>query len=358
MTKTKHIITILVAFLFICFTGSAEKAYADQNQYKVGTSSLNVRVEPSINADVIGSLPNGTSVQVLDVKYDWAKIHYGGGIGWIASYFLTQSTSEGITSDGATSVTVAADGVRLRSGPGTDFSILGFAANGDTYPLIEESGQWKHVRLHNGKTAWIANWLVSSTANAAPQTNTKNTINKTGTLAGQTIILDAGHGGYDPGAIGIGNIFEKELTLSTAHLVKEKLKNAGAEVIMTRSADQYVHVNERVDLSRAFPSGVFISIHYNAHESAAAKGVSTYYYHPSDRGLSTEIQQQLAAQTGLQNDGVQFGDFYVLRNNNRHSLLLELGFITNLHDYNKIQTQNYQHQVANSITQGLINYFN
>lgn len=363
MNKITINTTLFLAVILICFSYSSQKTFANQASYKVGASSLNVRIKPAIDAEVIGSLSNGTLVKVLDVEYDWAKIEYNGQTGWIASHFLFQSSSfEGTTiqDSSSTFVTVAADGVRLRSGPGTGFSIIGYTTYGDKFKLIESNGEWQRVRLDNGKSAWIAGWLVTTSAQAASQESTPQQvaakINEA--LTGQTIIIDAGHGGQDPGAIGIGGVFEKEYTLRTAQLVVEKLKNAGAHVIMTRSSDEYINVNKRVDISRSYPSSVFISIHYNAHENATAKGIGTYYYHHSDKEISSAIQNQLISLTLLQDDGVQFGDFYVLRNNHQHSLLLELGFITNQHDLSAIKTQNYQHQVANAITEGLINYFN
>ncbi|MEK3889035.1 N-acetylmuramoyl-L-alanine amidase [Bacillus sp. FSL K6-3431] len=366
MNKIKTSTTFLLAVLLIWFSCSTGKVYANEGSYQVGASSLNIRTEPDQDAEVIVSLPKGTIVHVSEIKYGWAKVDYRGKTGWIASQYLFQSISAGgekIAISSAKSVTVAADGVRLRSGPGTAFSIVGYTSYGESFEVIETSGQWQRIRLDNGQTAWLASWLATtSSTSASPvkangqakQTNVK----KDGSLTGKTIVIDAGHGGYDPGAIGIEGIFEKEYTLRTARLVVDKLKSAGAQVILTRSGDEYLNVSKRVDISRAYPSSVFISLHYNAHENATAQGISTYYYHGSDKAISSAIQKQLVGQTSLRNAGVRFGDFYVLRNNHQHSLLLELGFITNQYDFSTIRTQNYQHQVADAITQGLINYFN
>ncbi|MBS4207482.1 N-acetylmuramoyl-L-alanine amidase [Bacillus sp. FJAT-50079] len=361
MTKGNTLSIFLFGIIFLLYFSSYEEAYASDT-YKIGASSLNVRTEPSIYADVIASLPRGTTVHVSEIKYDWAKIEFSGQTGWIAAYYLYQESGQAAVQPISTSteVTVNANGVRLRSGPSTEFTIIGYATYGETFQLIETAGQWQHIRMKNGKSAWIAGWLVSNSASStllSASPHSTKSVNNSGSLAGQTIIIDAGHGGYDPGAIGIGGILEKTLTLSMAHLLTEKLRNAGADVIMTRTRDRHLHVSERVNLSQSFPNSVFISIHYNAHENKGANGVKTYYYHPADRDLTTSIHQQLVAQSTLKNGGVQFGDFYVLRNNHNQSILLELGFITNQHDIQIIQTQNFQQSVAESIVQGLINYF-
>ncbi|MBO1006014.1 N-acetylmuramoyl-L-alanine amidase [Pseudogracilibacillus auburnensis] len=83
---------------------------------------------------------------------------------------------------------------------------------------------------------------------------------------------------------------------------------------------------------------------------------STFYYHPTDKKLSIAIQDQLAKQTPLRNNGVRYGDYFVLRNNHQQSILIELGFITTPNELNAIQSESYQNQVADSIVQGLINY--
>ncbi|MBS4177927.1 N-acetylmuramoyl-L-alanine amidase [Lederbergia citrea] len=362
--KQKLWITAFLLILVLVLSSFSSQGVYARETYNVGTSSLNVRTEPSLDAQVIGSLPNGATVNVLEIKYDWAKVQYNGQTGWIASYFLTQQSAAGGTEISDSAVTVAANGVRLRSGPGTEHSIIGYTTYGNRFQLIDRVNDWLQVRTHNGETAWIADWLVSSATASTTSTvpiqkkSPPAAAHKNGTLAGRTVVLDAGHGGYDPGAIGIGGIFEKDLTMRTAQIVATKLKQAGAEVIMTRAGDRHLNLQERVHISRSFPSSVFLSIHYNAHANPGAKGMATFYYHNSDKELSLAIQNQLAQQTSLQNAGAQHGDFYVLRNNDPLSVLIELGFITNPYDMAEIQSLNYQHQVAESITQGLIDYFN
>ncbi|MCJ8007935.1 N-acetylmuramoyl-L-alanine amidase [Lederbergia wuyishanensis] len=338
----------LLSIVFLLFLGTVKNAYAN-GDYEVGASSLNVREEPTKHSKVIGTLPRGTAVDVLEIQYDWAKIKYNGKTGWIASYFLYKTTNS--TNKIESLVSVVANGVHLRSGPGTNHPIIGYTKSGDTFSLIETKGDWKRIRLKNGKSAWIAGWLVSS------QQESIKISNSAGDLRGKTIIIDAGHGGYDPGAIGIGGLLEKDINYQTSQMVKKKLVQAGANVIMTRVDDRYVGLQERVNISQGFPASVFISIHHNAHKNLGAKGINTFYYQPTDKNLAFAIQEQLNKQTPLNNNGVQIGDYYVLRNNHPQSILLELGFLTNANDLGTIQSYQFQEQVANSIVQGLQNYF-
>ncbi|MBS4218951.1 N-acetylmuramoyl-L-alanine amidase [Bacillus sp. FJAT-49711] len=346
MIQIRRFVFIFVVFLLFCGTVEDVKAESD---YKVGTNSLNVRAEPSLTSAVIGTLPSGTEVNVLDIQFDWAKINYHGKTGWIASHFLVGGST--YDTKKASLVSVAADGVRLRSGPGTSYPIAGYTTYGDTFTLIETKGDWKRVRLSNGNTAWIAGWFVSSNQESMKIAKSPET------LRGKTIILDAGHGGYDPGAIGIGGFLEKDFNFNTAQRVKNKLIQAGAQVIMTRSDDRYVGLQDRVMMSQAYPSSVFISLHHNAHKNSGASGINSFYYYPADKNLTVAIQDQLNKQTPMKINSVQFGDYYVLRNNHPQSILLELGFITNMNDMSVIQNNQYQEQVAESIVQGLQNYF-
>ena len=183
-------------------------------------------------------------------------------------------------------------------------------------------------------------------------------MNTGGSLDGKTVILDAGHGGIDPGSIALNGMFEKTYTLNTTLKIATKLEEAGAKVIFTRADDRYLTLDRRAEVSNAFPYSVFISVHYNSSLSQTANGISTFYYHNEDENLASTVQSQLISTTGLKNRGVNFGNYFVLRNNHLQSILVELGFITNQNDLNSITTDSYQAQVADAITQGLINYFN
>ena len=192
----------------------------------------------------------------------------------------------------------------------------------------------------------------------------------------KVVYLDAGHGGYDPGASYFG-ISEKSLTLAIQSRVKAKLESEGYQVVTTRTSDTYVDLTDRSRAANASESDIFVSIHINASESSAAQGIETYYYQPyaeypsrinatyhanptrlsmSDT-LANAIQSSLINATGAQNQGVKRQTFAVLRETTAPAVLLELGFLSNPQEAARLNTSAYQETLANAIVAGIKRYY-
>ena len=190
------------------------------------------------------------------------------------------------------------------------------------------------------------------------------------------VYLDAGHGGYDPGASYFG-ISEKSLTLAIQSRVKAKLESEGYQVVTTRTSDTYVDLTDRSRAANASESDIFVSIHINASGSSAAQGIETYYYQPyaeypsrinatyhanptrlsmSDT-LANAIQSSLINATGAQNQGVKRQTFAVLRETTAPAVLLELGFLSNPQEAARLSTSAYQETLANAIVAGIKRYY-
>ena len=190
------------------------------------------------------------------------------------------------------------------------------------------------------------------------------------------VYLDAGHGGYDPGASYFG-IAEKSLTLAIQSRVKAKLEAEGYRVVTTRTSDTYVDLTDRSRAANASESDIFVSIHINASGSSAAQGIETYYYQPyaeypsrinatyhanptrlsmSDT-LANAIQSSLINATGAQNQGVKRQTFAVLRETTAPAVLLELGFLSNPQEAARLNTSSYQETLANAIVAGIKRYY-
>ena len=190
------------------------------------------------------------------------------------------------------------------------------------------------------------------------------------------VYLDAGHGGYDPGASYFG-ISEKSLTLAIQSRVKGKLESEGYQVVTTRTSDTYVDLTDRSRAANASESDIFVSIHINASGSSAAQGIETYYYQPfaeypsrinatyhanptrlsmSDT-LANAIQSSLINATGAQNQGVKRQTFAVLRETTAPAVLLELGFLSNPQEAARLNTYAYQETLANAIVAGIKRYY-
>ncbi|GAB3792653.1 N-acetylmuramoyl-L-alanine amidase [Virgibacillus kimchii] len=372
----------VLLLLFLAFHQPVTSTAESGSVYEVGDIKLNVRAEPSKQADVIGQLEKGNRVQIFEERYGWGKTYYGGEEAWIASYYVTPVTDSGEEIDANTldeenSITVTAAGVHIRSGPGTNHSIIGFTSTGDTYSLIESAGDWHKVTLEDGSSGWIAGWLTDSDATkeaaienneeevaAEDTTEAEETESQTAgvsttnqSLSGYNIVIDPGHGGKDPGATA-GDINEKDLAAQTADHVAEKLRNEGATVISTRSGDYYVSLDERVRISQDYNTHAFISLHYDAFSVIAVNGVSTYFHSSADRELAGAIQPSLSSELPLYNRGVMQGNYRVLRHNPAPSVILELGFMSNPNDLAVIQTEDYQRRVAEAVADGLKDYLN
>lgn len=192
----------------------------------------------------------------------------------------------------------------------------------------------------------------------------------------KVVYLDAGHGGSDSGAY-YYNTAEKTLNLSMQKLIKAKLEAAGYTVVTTRTDDTYVGLTERSQKVNASASDIFISIHFNASTSAAASGIETYYYqyypeypakintkyhNTSERinrsaTLANAIQSATVSSAGAKNNGVQRNTFAVLRETTAPSVLLELGYMSNAAESQKIKTSAYQEKLANGIVSGILAYY-
>ncbi|WP_093045032.1 N-acetylmuramoyl-L-alanine amidase [Thalassobacillus cyri] len=342
-------IGLFLFFLTLLFQFSIISAGAHESgNYEVGATSLNVRSSPTMNAEVIGSYPNGEIIHVKDIKYGWAKVSYEGVTGWVASQYLFKTGSSG--SQHTSQVTVGVDVANIRTGPSTDYKVITQATDEDVFPKLGESNGWVKIQLENGKHGWIAGWLVYASRE-------KEQISER-PLEGINIVLDAGHGGFDPGAIAVDGTPEKVFTLPTTERIAESMRNAGATVILTREKDRYLALEERVRISEAYYTHAFISVHYNASYYPSARGISTYYYQePKGRNLASDIQARLNSTTSLQNDGIRHGNFHVLRENIGDAVLVELGFISNPHELKVVKSSDYQQSVAKAITQGVINHF-
>lgn len=303
----------------------------------VNATTLNVRSTPSTSSAVVATLKKGQAITVLKTSGAWLQIKTPSGkTGWVAKqYTSTQPTSK---------LTLTAN-ANLRQGPGTNYPIVKQGKKNDTYPIVTKQNDWVKIQLSASKAAWVASWLTSLSADLS-------------VLKGKVLVLDPGHGGKDSGTIGADGTYEKTVALRTAKLVESRLENAGAKVVMTRDGDTYPTLSDRVAISHKYHADAFISMHYNS-AGKSASGIESYYYTESkDKNLATYIQKGLVKYTGMKDLGVAKGDFHVIRENQDPATLLELGFLSNPNEEDKILTNSFQQNAAKGIVEGITNYFN
>ncbi|WP_296113156.1 N-acetylmuramoyl-L-alanine amidase [uncultured Limosilactobacillus sp.] len=240
----------------------------------------------------------------------------------------------------------------VRQGPGMNYQSINLS-HSTSGQVIKTTNGWKQVQLSSAKQVWIAGWLLQA-QNLPQKTN----------LTGATIVIDPGHGGNDTGATYVTNsqnpaYFEKTYTFQLAKKVAQALRRQGARVYLTRNKDEYVSLGARTRLAERVHADLFISFHFDSSPSEnEASGFTTYYYHRKNhsRAIAQAINKAFN-NLPLTNRGVDFGDFYVLRDNKQPAVLLEMGYINSSKDYQQIKSANYQQKIVTDLILGLKNYF-
>ncbi|WP_438835811.1 N-acetylmuramoyl-L-alanine amidase [Streptococcus pluranimalium] len=226
----------------------------------------------------------------------------------------------------------------------------------------------KGAKAPKTTTAFVKKENSNNPALSASQGN-YNKVNK-------IVYLDAGHGGYDPGA-SYGGVSEKILNLQMQNLIKRKLEQAGFQVLTSRTTDCFMDLLPRSNKANQSLADLFISIHFNASTSAVPNGIETYYYQyypeyqPSlnktyhndperlkrSEALAKAIQGQLIKETGAKNNGVFRDTFAVLRETTAPAVLLELGYLSNVAERSRVVQAAYQEKLANGVVSGILNYY-
>ncbi|MBD2111670.1 MULTISPECIES: N-acetylmuramoyl-L-alanine amidase [Cyanophyceae] len=172
------------------------------------------------------------------------------------------------------------------------------------------------------------------------------------------VVLDPGHGGVDPGAVGIGGLQEKGVVLAVAQHTAAMLQAQGIAVQMTRQSDQTVDLQPRADMATAARATVFVSIHANAvnMQRPEVNGLETYYYSDTGQVLAAALQRQVLSTMAMNDRGVRQARFLVLRRTAMPAALIEIGFVTGALDAPKLNDPRWQAQMGQSIAQGILNY--
>nr|WP_296153601.1 N-acetylmuramoyl-L-alanine amidase [uncultured Peptoniphilus sp.] len=182
-----------------------------------------------------------------------------------------------------------------------------------------------------------------------------------------TVVIDAGHGGKDSGAVGVDGTREKELALDTARRVESLLTDRGYQVIMTRSRDEYIQLANRAKIANNANADIFLSIHFNSAGTDKAKGIEVLYASENNvsrkkeagdqRRLANEVLKCILKETGLNNRGIKNRpELAVLRLTDMNAALVEGGFMSNPDEMDTIKTDAYLDKLARGIVNGIVNF--
>ena len=326
-----------------------------------GGDTLNVRTQPSVNGSIIHKLKHGDIVEVVAQSGDWLLVLLDDDEGYINSRYTVDLGTEfpeaptapvvpekpEITSNLKGKVTVSS--LNMREAPGTNSLVIDSLKKGQTVTVLSLDGNWAKVHI-NSKTGYVhKSYLKLVNQDSNP-------------LKNRIIVIDAGHGAHDPGAAK-SKVTEKSINLKVAKLVEGKLKKAGANVLLTRSTDKFLSLEERTNFAKKHYAEAFVSIHVNSASATSAKGSETYFDSSTNpnsaesKSLATYIQNNLVKKADMVNRGVKDNKFYVIRNNNIAAVLVELAFISNPDDFKKLTSDAYLEIYAEAIYQGLVQYY-
>ncbi len=192
-----------------------------------------------------------------------------------------------------------------------------------------------------------------------------------GRAEAEKIIIDAGHGGWDPGAVGANGLSEKRVNLDIADKLRQQLIHKGYSVEMTRVADLFVSLEQRVDMAIQYAGDLFVSIHANANTSSKVNGTMVLYYDnrypqrrypaspemgeltPASRQLAQSVLDQVVAAAGTADLGLVPSSTYVVRNGKIPSILVETAFLSNPEEAKLLADDDFRTRVASGIAKGI-----
>lgn len=187
----------------------------------------------------------------------------------------------------------------------------------------------------------------------------------------KVIVIDAGHGGADPGMVGIGGLEEKGINLAVSMKLKESLEDQGFTVVMTRTEDQGLYqegarnkkvqdMQNRIEIMEKANPLLAVSVHQNSYTEESVKGPQVFYYESSAEGqkLAVSIQNALNAELSVERPRKEKGNtsYFLLKKSPCVLNIVECGFLTNEKEAELLQTEEYQQKIVEAVTKGIVQY--
>ena len=180
----------------------------------------------------------------------------------------------------------------------------------------------------------------------------------------EVVVIDAGHGGDDPGKVGINNALEKDINLQIAEKVKRHLEKNGIEVVMTREDDvmeetKLEDMKKRVELINKTKPAIAVSIHQNSYPDSSVKGAQVFYYTDSEisKDAASLMQEELRKKDNENTRQIKDNNnFYMLKKTEVPTIIVECGFLSNAGEAEKLVSDEYQEQMAEAICSGIMTW--
>ncbi len=173
-----------------------------------------------------------------------------------------------------------------------------------------------------------------------------------------TVVLDAGHGGSDPGAKSVTGRWEKEFNLSVVKKVQAILSKEGKiSLVLTREGDTYPTLDDRINLANSLNADLFVSVHANSYKPEI-NGTETYYNRQESRAFADLLHKNAVAATRFKDNGVRTANFKVIKYTTMPAVLLEVGYLSNAANEKELFKDEFQDRVAEAIALSIKQYFN
>lgn len=171
----------------------------------------------------------------------------------------------------------------------------------------------------------------------------------------RTVIIDPGHGGHDKGGQW-GRVYEKHLALDTSVRLESHLKKMGFNTMMTRRSDYFVSLPGRMNVANKNRNAIFVSIHYNYTWKQHVSGIETFYHSQQSHELAKDVHRGVMSRVKVVDRGVKYARYYVIRNCNIPSILVEGGFVSNSNERSRMKTAWFRDAIARGIADGIQNF--
>lgn len=316
------------------------------------TERLNLRAAPNTSGKLLLTIPNGEVIQSLSQSNGWHKVMYNGTTGYVVGTYLKKGTVPPVSppvsavdySGSKMYVLINSnDTLTLRSAPSASSSQVARLGRGTPVVVtnsLHKTRGYVAVKTADGRSGYVESLYLTLFQPASSNR--------------PLIILDPGHGGYDPGAIRYG-VTERDIVLAVARQVATLLEGK-VDLQLTRyTNDYYPTLTDRSVMANVHATTRFVSIHINAASATSASGAENYYYSGSTSvQLANAIQQRLVSYAGMRSRGVHFGNLAVIRGTRAPGVLTELGFLSNSTDRSKLTSAAYQARYAQAIADGIL----
>jgi|GEM_PF-1263242 len=295
-------------------------------------------------------LPQYTAVTYSKHNTSWSVVYIGTETFYTPTSWLTAGKAPAAPAakpQGKVYTNTPGDVLNVRASASASSAILGRLAHGTQVDHYGSANGFYKIK-YNGRDGYISTaFAMTLKPNAA---------------SNAVIVLDAGHGGRDPGAVN-GSLYEKTVVLDVSKRVETYLRSKyGYQVRLTRSTDVYLTLDQRVQTAKTLQGNLFVSLHTNAATTSAAKGVETFYssysaHSAKSRVLATNIQSNLMGKmSGMTNRGVKTANYYVISYNTMPSALVELGFISSPQDVTHLRSDASRQRMAEGVAEGIAQY--